>query len=337
MKVLEISRFGGPEVLRLVEKPRPSLGPREVRVEVRAAGVNFADLMMRMGIYPEAPSPPFVPGYEVAGVLSEVGGEVRGRKVGERVFAGTRFGGYATEIVLSEDEVWSTPAKLSDEEAAAIPVNFLTAWIALTEMARVREGDRVLIHSAAGGVGTAAVQIAARAGARVVGLTGSPHKKDAILELGASSALLNSDYDRGSDSQMGGFDVILDPTGGASVRRSLRRLAPCGRVIAYGVSSMVAGRKRSLLQAVRMLATTPLLHPIWLMNRNRGVFGLNLLRLTDPMHRQRLSRCMEGILRELEAGRYRVVVGKAFPLAEGGAAQEHLRSRANVGKVVLSC
>lgn len=337
MQALEITRFGGPEVFQLVERPKQALKPRDVRIEVRAAGVNFADLMMRMGLYPEAPRPPFVPGYEIAGVISEVGSEVQGRKVGDRVLAGTRFGGYATEAVLPENQVWPTPAKLSDIEAAAVPVNFLTAWIALDEMARVRQGDRVLVHSAAGGVGTAAVQIAARAGARVVGLTGSPAKKEAILALGASSALLDSDFDRGSDSEMGGFDIILDPTGGGSVRRSLRRLAPCGRVVTYGVSSMVTGRKRSVLKAVRMLAASPLIHPIWLMNRNKGIFGLNLLQLFEPSQRDRLARVMDRILAELEAGRYHVVVGKTFALSEGGAAHEHLQSRANVGKVVLTC
>lgn len=337
MQAIEIKRFGGPEVLRLVEKPSPPLGPREVRVQVRAAGVNFADLMMRMGLYPEAPRPPFIPGYEVSGVLSEVGSEVQDRQVGDRVFAGTRFGGYASEVVLPADQVWTTPGGLSNIEAAAIPVNFQTAWTALVEMARVREGDRVLIHSAAGGVGMASVQIAARAGARVVGLTSSPSKKAAILELGASSVLLVSDYERARDAEVGDFDVILDPTGGASVKRSLRLLAPCGRVVTYGVSSLVTGRRRSIFRAARTLASSPWIHPVWLMNRNKGIFGLNLLQLVDPSRRDRLSRGMQAILAGIEAGRYRVVIGKTFPLSEGAAAHEYLQSRASSGKVVLTC
>src|SRR4051812_26941937 len=167
---LKITRFGGPEVLIWKEVPNPVLTPDGIRVQVTAAGVNFADLMMRMGMYPEAPKPPFVPGYEVAGTVIEVGPQVVGFRPGERVLAACAFGGYVDEIVVSEYQVRRTPAHLSDAQAASIPVNYMTAWVALHEMARVRKGDRVLIPSAAGGVGIAAVQLAALAGAHVTGL-----------------------------------------------------------------------------------------------------------------------------------------------------------------------
>lgn len=336
-QALELTRFGGPEAFRLTGKPRVPLKAGQLRIAVRAAGVNFADVMMRMGSYPEAPPLPFVPGYEVAGTIAELGPEVTRFEVGDRVVAGTRFGGYTSELVLPERYAWPTPARLSDVEAAAIPVNYLTAWMALDEMARVRKGDRVLIHSAAGGVGTAAVQLAVRAGARVTGLTGSPAKGALIRELGAEAVLSTDDYERAGDKDAGGFDVILDPTGGASLKRSFRRLAPSGRIVFYGVSSMVTGRRRSIFKAVRMLAQSPLIHPLWLMKQNTGMYGLNLLQLFDPANLGRLGRGMDLILGEFGAGHLRAVVGRTFPLAEGGAAHEHLQSRANTGKVVLTC
>ena len=169
MTEVRITRFGGPEVFRAVETPSPVLPPGHVRIRVSAAGINFADIQMRMGLYPEAPKLPFAPGFEVAGVISEVSPDVSGFRAGERVLAPTRFGGYATEVVLPATLVRRTPRKLSDVEAASIPVCFMTAWIALMELARVREDDRVLVPGASGGVGGAMIQVAARAGAQVTG------------------------------------------------------------------------------------------------------------------------------------------------------------------------
>jgi NADPH:quinone reductase-like Zn-dependent oxidoreductase len=336
---LQISRFGGPEVLKIVDVPAQELPPNGVRIAVRAAGVNFADLMMRMGMYPEAPKPPFVPGYEVSGQVTGVGSQVTGFRPGDRVLAGSKFGGYTSEIVLPDYQVRKTPASLSDAEAATIPVNFMTAWVALEDMARVRAGDRVLIHSAAGGVGVAAVQIAARAGAHVVGLVGSPSKADVVKSLGAHEVWTNEKWETGEDKDLGGFDIVLDATGGKSLKTGFRRLAPAGRIVNFGVASMV-GEKRSLAKVVSTFVNTPLFTPFKLMMHNKGVYGLNMLQLFEPPVDGRetlMGRCLDRVMEGFEKGRFKAIVGKTFPLAEGGAAHEYLRSRANIGKVVLTC
>jgi NADPH:quinone reductase-like Zn-dependent oxidoreductase len=335
MKEMQISRFGGPDVFRLTEKPSPMLPEDHVRIEVHASGVNFADIMMRAGMYPEAPKPPFAPGYEIAGKITATGSKVTQFKPGDRVVAGCRFGGYATEYDAHYANVRKIPAHLSEAEAASIPVNFLTAWVALHEMGRIRKGDRVLVQSAAGGVGIAATQIAARAGASITGLVGNLAKAEVVKSLGSSQVLSNQEWEEGDDKKLGGYDIILDATGGASFKRSLRRLAPMGRVVSFGVSAMVGGEKRSLLRAAGVLLKTPFLTPFKLMMENKGVFGLNLLQLFSEEHTPRINRILDDILREFEQGHFKVVVGKTFPLEEAGAAHHYLQSRANIGKVVL--
>jgi NADPH:quinone reductase-like Zn-dependent oxidoreductase len=321
-----------------------------VRIAVKAAGIIFADVQMRMGLYPEAPRPPFVPGFEVAGVVTEVGPKAGSFRVGDRVLGVSVFGGYTREIVLPVAQVRATPAHLDDAEAAAIPVSFLTAWIALVDMARVRPGDRVLVPGAAGGVGTALVQIAARAGASVIGLVGSPAKREAVLSLGAREVFTYEEWTgrggTGGSSPLGRrtrtataireFDVIVDPRGGRALRDSLRRLAEGGRVVSCGVSDIVRGPRRSVIRTLATLLRTPILNPIGLGMRNQGVFGMNLLRLFDTESGMRIAaRAMDAVLEVFRQRGFRVIVGGTYPLAQAGDAHAFLQSRISVGKVVL--
>lgn len=337
-KSITLHRYGGPEVFELRDEPTQPVHLDSVKIRVTASGVNFADLMMRMGAYPEAPKRLFVPGYEIAGVVTEVGASVHDLHPGNRVLAATRFGGYTNEIVLPAYQVRKTPKNLSDIEAAAIPVNFLTAWIALNDMARVRKGDRVLVMSAAGGVGVAAIQIAAHAGAHVVGIVGTENKAKVVRSLGASETITQEVWENAEDDEMGGYQVILDSVGGESLKRSIRRLAPGGRVITFGVSSMISGPRRSLIGALGLLWNTALLTPFKLMMENKGVFGLNLLQLYEPPIPGRsnlMIGALDEILKRFEEGQFKVIVGKTFPLAQAGNAQTYLQSRQNIGKVVL--
>lgn len=329
-----LPRNGGPEVFVVQEGPSDALPADGLRIAVRAAGVNFADVMMRMGLYPEAPKLPATPGYEVAGEVVEIGASVLPGRFhkGDRVMAATKFGGYASEVVVSTKQARVIPATMSFEEAASIPVNWGTAWVALMDMARIRTGDRVLVHSAAGGVGVAAVQIAVHAGATVVGLTGSPSKIQAVRDLGAHDVWTNDEW-AGRDAER--FDVIVEAIGGAELKRCFARLAPAGRVVTFGVSAMV-GEKRSYLKAAATVLRMPLFTPITLMNQNRGVFGLNMLKLFEPENIDRVGGALDRILEGCAAGKYRTVVGKTFPLAEVGQAHAHLQGRGNIGKVVLT-
>jgi NADPH:quinone reductase-like Zn-dependent oxidoreductase len=335
---VQIARVGGPEVLRAVEVPSPPLLPDHVRITVSAAGVNFADVHMRMGLYTDAPRMPFVPGYEISGVIAEVGPGVRSLRRGERVLAACRFGGYTSEIVLPAAHVRRTPRKLSDKEAASIPIAFMTAWVALFEMGRVREGDRLLVPGAAGGVGTAIVQLASRAGAQVVAVVGSSEKKEKVRALGASQAFTYAELGARDRPDVRDFNMILDPRGGPFVKDSMRRLAPAGMVVCYGVSSLVSGRTRSIPHAIRRLLQTPLLTPIGLAMANKGVFGLNMLKFFDTEQGMRLlMKAMDGMLDGFQAGIFKPVVGKSFSLANAADAHAYLQARKNFGKVVLIC
>jgi len=338
MQRVRITRYGGPEVFRTVEEQSQPLLAGQVRIRVSAAGINFADVHMRMGLYPEAPPLPFVPGFEVAGVIAEVGPGVTSFRLGERVLAACRFGGYSSEVTLDASQVRPTPRRLTDVEAASIPVAFMTAWIALVEMARVHDGDLLLVPGAAGGVGCAIVQIAARAGARVVGLVGSAAKKEVVRSLGAGQVLTYAEFADRDDPEYRRFDVILDHRGGAELKDSLRRLGPAGRVVSYGVSSIVTGPRRSIVRTILGLLSTPLLTPIGLAMSNRGVFGLNLLKLFDTEQGMSvLMRAMDGVLEGFHNGWFKPVVGKVFPLAKAGSAHSYLQSRKNIGKILLDC
>jgi NADPH:quinone reductase-like Zn-dependent oxidoreductase len=334
VRAVVIRRFGGPDVLRIARLPSPQLPADGVRIRVAASGINFADVQMRVGLYPEAPKVPFVPGFEVAGIVTEVGSKVASVALGDRVLSLCRFGGYASEIVLPAAFVRSIPGHLSDAEAAAVPVAFVTAWISLVDMARVRSGDRVLVPGAAGGVGTAVIQLASRAGAHVVGLVGSPSKKDLALSLGAHEVFT---YDEWKDRRRSErFDAVLEPRGGAEVRRSLALLAPGGRVVCYGVSSLVTGLRRSIPRAALGLLGTPLLNPISLAMSNHGIFGLNVLKYFDSeVGLESIANALEKTLEGFEKRHYRAVIGRTWPLEEAGKAHTFLQSRQGAGKLIL--
>jgi NADPH:quinone reductase-like Zn-dependent oxidoreductase len=271
MRQVVIARHGPPEVLQAADAPDPVPRDGEVRIAVRAAGVNFADVMARLGLYPDAPPLPAVVGYEVAGVVDAVGsGDVPFRP-GDRVFAFTRFGGYASSVVVPAAFVYPTPAGLSDVEAAAIPVNYLTAFVALETIAHVNAGETVLIHGAGGGVGIAATQIAKQRGATVIG-TASAMKLDALRSFGVDHPLDHRHADVPAEVRRvtagRGVDVVLDPIGGRSMRISYELLAPLGRLVVYGASALASGERRNLWRVVRTLIAMPTFKPLSLMNRN---------------------------------------------------------------------
>jgi NADPH:quinone reductase-like Zn-dependent oxidoreductase len=304
---------------------------------VRAAGVNFADVLARLGLYPDAPKPPVVVGYEVSGVVDAIGPGVATHRAGDRVVALTRFGGYADRAIVPADLAFAIPGQLDHASAAAIPVNYLTAHIALRRMANLAAGETVLVHGAGGGVGIAATQIAKLRGATVLG-TASASKHEAIRAIGVDHAI---DYRRGDVAgdvrrltNGRGVDVVLDPIGGRSFADSYRLLAPLGRLIVYGVSSMAGGERRSLLRALTVLVQMPRFKPLSLMNRNRGVFGLNVGHLWDE--RARLADAMRQVLDDVAAARLRPIVARTFPLERADDAHRFLQTRSNIGKVVLT-
>jgi NADPH:quinone reductase-like Zn-dependent oxidoreductase len=336
MRQVVIPRYGAPEVFEVREQPEPRVGDGEVRVRVRAAGVNFADILARIGVYPDAPPPPMVVGYEVAGVVDAVGQGVTAVHPGDRVVALTRFGGYADVVSVAAAQVFRFPDRLSDAEAAAVPVTYLTAALALYRMAALTSGETVLIHNAGGGVGIAATQLARLRRATVIG-TASAAKHDALRSFGVEHTI---DYRHANVAaeikritRGRGADVILDPIGGRSFGESYRMLAPLGRLVMMGISSM-AGERRSRWRMLRSWWAMRPFDPLSLVNRNRGVFGLNLAHLWDE--RSRLQPLMDLIMTELNSGRLTPIVARTFPLERAADAHRFVQSRANIGKVVLT-
>ncbi len=331
MRAVVLTRHGPPEVLQVQERPEPRPGPGELVVDVRAAGVNFADVMARMGLYLAAPKPPSVIGYEVAGIVAAVGEGATPFTVGQRVMAGTRFGGYAERIVTRAANALPLPERLTFEEGAAIPVNYATAAAALVRYGNVQAGERVLLHAAAGGVGVAATQIAKARGAEVWG-TASPGKHDAIRALGVDHPL---DYTRpGWEQAVPKVDLVMDAIGGRSFRRSYELLRPGGRLVCFGASSLVRGETRSIVGAVRTLLAMPRFNLVKQMESSKTVIGLNLLALWDEFGE--LASWLDPVVALLERGPARPVVAAAVPFARAADAHRILGERRNVGKVVLT-
>ncbi len=332
MRAVVITKHGDPSVLQVRQRPDPPPpGPNQLRVAVRAAGVNFADHMARVGLYPDAPKVPSVVGYEVAGTVEAVGDGVDPGRVGQRVLAGTRFGGYAEIVNVAANDSVALPEAMSFEQGAAVPVNYATAWAALLGYGSLRAGERVLIHAAAGGVGIAAIQFAKAAGAEIHG-TASPGKHQKLAELGVNRAI---DYRRdGWWKDLDPYDLVLDALGGTSLRRSYNLLRPGGRLVGYGISNLQQGEKRSLRtaapQALAMLRGFNLMDQL---SESKAVIGLNMLRLWDD--RGTLEPWITPLTTALNDGTISPIVHAAVPFAEAPEAHRILAARENIGKVVL--
>ena len=303
--------------MQVEERPDPEPGPGEVAIDVRACGVNFADTMARVGLYPDAPDLPAVVGYEVAGTRADTG---------ERVLAGTRFGGYQSRVVVGEDDIVPLPERLSFEQGAAVPVNYATAWAGLVRYGGLQAGERVLLQAAAGGVGIAAIQLARRFGAEVYGAA-SPGKHEAVRAQGAVAVGYRQ---RGLPK----FDLIMDAVGGRSFRHSYDLLNPGGRLIAFGASAVMSGEKRNVVAAARAALSMPRFNLIKQMGASKAVIGLNMLRLWE--HAGTLRPWIDPLIELMEDGTIQPVVAEAVPFDRAPDAHRILAERRNVGKVVLT-
>jgi NADPH:quinone reductase-like Zn-dependent oxidoreductase len=341
MKCVTIVRHGPPEAMRVEEKMTPTPVVGEILVRVRAAGINYADILARIGLYQDAPRLPFVPGYEVSGVVEALGpGVAGGFKVGDRVMAFTRFGGYASHAVARDAHVRKLPAAWSFEEGAAFPVAALTSWHALMNLGALKPYERVLIHAAAGGVGSFAVQIARHVGAKVYGIAGGAEKCKWLREHGVDEAIDHTatpwaeEVERLTGGK--GVHLVLDANGGASYVQSYRLLAPGGRLIMYGIADVTpaGGRKRSVIRALGTLARMPKFSAVKLMTENRGVLGFNLLPLGADL--ALMEHSFGGLTQLVDAGHLRPEVGATFPLERAADAHELISSRKSHGKVLLT-
>lgn len=336
MHQVRFDKIGDPSVLRYVEAPDPEPGPGQVRIAVETAGVNFADLMARMGIYPDAPPLPSVVGYEVAGVVDAVGDGVPAERIGEPVVAMTRFGGYGTRVVVDDYQAARRHPTMDAVTGAAMPVVYLTAWMMLEVMGRVRAGDRVLVHSAGGGVGLAALDLLKWRGATAVG-TASAGKHEFLRERGYDQLV---DY-RSEDFYEAlvdgpGFDLILDAVGGDSWAKGLDLLRPGGRLVMFGMSKNASTNKRKITTVLSNMIAVPWLkmNPIRLINDNLGVMGVNMGHMWNEG--ERVTGWLREILALWEQGLVRPKVHATVPMSNAAEAHRILHDRENIGKVILT-
>lgn len=334
-----VLKSGGPEALTLRTVPSRPCGPGQVRVRVAFIGVNFADLAVRAGVYGPAPKPPIVPGFEVAGVVEE--SKSPSFQQGDRVLAVSRFGGYVDELVADETRVRRIPPAMSFEEAAALPAQYLTAWHALVAVCGAKRGESVLIHAAAGGVGTAAVQLCRELGLRSIGTASTDAKLDFArsqgLDVGINYAREDFEEAVRVATQGAGVDIALDANGGRSYGKSFRALAPGGRLVVYGAAAALPSSLKAVAEWPRTaweLAHQKWFHPFELIDRNVSVCGLQLLRLWDRA--EVLGQELDELLRLYDRGAIRPHIDRVFPMEDVAAAHRYLHDRSSRGKVLLA-
>lgn len=337
MRQAVIIGHGGPEKLRLRESPDPDPAAGQARIRVAASGVNFADILAREGLYPDAPKPPFVAGYEVSGVVDAVGSGVDAALVGTEVIGLTRFGGYADVVSLPVEQVVAKPPGLSHEEGASIPVAYITAWQLLVVMGSLKPEETVLIHNAGGGVGLAAVDIARHIGATIYG-TASSSKHPFLLDRGVHEVIdyRTADWTKEVDRLTGGKGVslITDPIGGAHWKKSYRALRSAGRLGMFGVSTATTSKLAGSLRLGKAAMGMPVFHPVSLMNANKAVFGVNLGHMWGDV--EMIVGWVRTLLGGVEEGWMRPHVDRSFALEDVAAAHTYVEERRNIGKVVLT-
>jgi synaptic vesicle membrane protein VAT-1 len=336
MRAIVTTRNGLVDVLQVETRPDPVPGKGEVLIRIKAAGLNFADILARQGLYPDAPPKPCVMGYEVSGIVEAAGDGVDPSFVGEPVIALTRFGGQAEIVVAPVRQVSKKPEALSFKAGAAVPVNYLTAWALLVTMGGLQKDESVLIHNAGGGVGLAALEIAKHIGAKTYG-TASSSKHEFLNQRGLDHAI---DY-RQQDwlpvlmnlTGNRGVELVIDPLGGSSWKQSYRALRATGRMGVFGMSTASASGIRGKLRALKAVMQTPRFNPLGMMSRNKGVFGLNLGHLWGEG--DKVASWMNEIMRGIDEGWIQPHVDRAFPFDQVAEAHRYIEARRNIGKVVL--
>jgi len=340
MHRIRIDKPGGYEALRLEQCPDPQPGPGQVRIAVEACGVNYADGIIRMGLYASAKELhgyPITPGFEVAGRIDAVGEGVQHWREGDAVIGLTLFNGYSSHLCLDVDAVFRLPDGLTMAEGASLPTVFLTAWFMVHQQLHPRRGERWLVHSAAGGVGSALVQLGRLAGCAVAGVVGAAHKVEHCRTMGAARVVDKSREDlwlAAREFAPDGYQAVFDANGVATLKQSYAHLAPTGRLCIYGFHSMLPhnGRLNWLRLAWDWLRT-PRFNPLDMTQSNRSVLAANLSFLQSEA--PRLREGMLWLLERFADGRLKPLPVESFPLAKAAAAQRRIESGQTLGKLVL--
>ncbi len=339
MRQILIKGQGTTDVLEIEDAPDIKVeADDDVIIDVKAIGINFADILMRVGFYPEMPPLPFVPGYECSGIVKEVGRKVKKVKKGDKVIGLTKFGSYATLSRAKEDKTFLLPNNMDYIKGAAIPISYFTAWAALNEFARIREGEHVLIHTCAGAVGLSATQIALDKKCIIYGTSGSDEKCDYLRKIGVKYPINYRKQDFVEEFKKispQGLDVILDGIGFDNLLKDREILKMGGKIVFYGNSAIKSGKKKNPLHAYFMKRKTPKINPVSLLFKNHGIIGLNLLPMWDIMT-ELIERVGNQVMQKMKDGTFNPVIAKTFPFEKVADAHTYIEERKNIGKVVLT-
>lgn len=337
MRAVYITKTGGTDVLQVKENEEPTPGPNEVRIRAKACGVSFGEVALRQGLYPGASKFPLVAGCEAAGVVDLVGASVASVKPNARVLTLVESGAQTEALCVDARQVVLLPEAMSFEQAAALPVNYLTAFHALFRLAHIAPGETVVVHAAAGGVGIAALQLCRTVeGVTAIG-TASASKHDAVRGNGCDYPIDYHAVDYSREvrriTEGRGVDVVLDPLGGRDWRKGAELLKPGGRLVAYGFSNAIGGGRRSLFRIVRQFLATPHFSPLWMMTNNRSIAGFTLANIwrEDGIPVAQIESLVELFRRS----QVNPLVDSVFPFSQAAAAYRRLEERRNVGKVLL--
>ena len=336
MKRIEYMKFGGPEVLEVKDFNLEDPSDYEVQIKTSFAGINFAEIMTRMGLYPGAPKPPSPIGGEASGVIKKVGKQVTEYNVGDKVMAFAPFTSYSSHINIDQKMLMRLPGNFTLEQGAAFPVVYTTAYMMMFDLGNLKKDEIFFIQGAGGGVGTAAIQLAKAAGAKIIG-TSSGWKHERLKEMGVDYCI---DYTKEDVREKimnytdgYGVDLIIDPVGGKQWAASYQTLAPMGKLIVYGNQNLVQGKTRSMLALAKEFFMMPKIKPFEMISKNRAIMGYHLGRLKGAEHK--IKRAMLGINQMIDNGDVSPIVGKIFPFDQAPSAHDYIQKRKNFGKVLL--
>ena len=336
MKQIIIKKYGAPNVLDVVENENPNPSPNQILIRNQFSGVNFSEIMARMGLYPGAPKPPTTLGSEACGIIESVGNNVTNYKPGDKVMFLTRYNSYSTHICIDQEQAISLPEKFTFEQGAAFPLVYITAYMMMFDLGNFRKDETILIHGAGGSVGIAAIQLAKSMGGSVIA-TASKWKHAKLLELGIDKCI---DYNSEDFSEKvmeltnnRGVDLIIDPIGGKNWEISYRCLNKMGKLIIYGNQNFVKGKSFNIYTTIKELISMPKYKPMNLMSDNRSIMGYHLGRLEGS--EDKIKRAILSLSKLIETGHLVPIIDKIFPFYESNKAHEYIQNRKNFGKVLI--
>ncbi|KAM4645638.1 synaptic vesicle membrane protein VAT-1 homolog [Amazona ochrocephala] len=335
-RALVLTGFGGYEKLKVQSRRSSGPGPGEVSVRVHACGLNFADLLARQGLYDRLPPPPVCPGMECAGVVRALGDGVRDRQVGDKVMVLAKSGLWQEVVNVPARQTFLMPAGMSFEEAAALPVNYITAYMILFDFGNLRPNQSVLIHMAAGGVGTAAIQLCKTVENVTIFGTASASKHDALRSSGVAHPIDYRTMDYVEEVRKispKGVDIVLDPLGGSDTSKAFNLLKPMGKLITYGVSNLLTGQKKSLVAMAKTWWNQFSINALQLLHHNKAVCGYDLGSMDEEF--ELIGRVLSKLDNLYSQGKIKPKIDSVWPFDQVADAMRQMQEKKNVGKVIL--